>query len=178
MDESVILLLQTIAKNTEATNLPFYTAAVSAGAVILAGAIGAYGLLRQARNQSYAQIVCTERLRWLRDIREKTAKSFTLMDRQADLLRRPGTTQLQIDALSEEIMDTVHLIQVYLNNKKGAQKAVFLGLSEMQTHLSNAMASPQNNTQHLQSYAQAKQETFTALVKLGKKTWPQIKKVF
>lgn len=109
MDQEVIIqLLQIIAKNTEATYSPLYIATITAASAIIVGGIGAYGLLKTAKKQNYAQIISAERLRWLRVIRENIAQVFTLMDRQADLLRRPGTTQAQLDELSEQIMDRVH----------------------------------------------------------------------
>lgn len=180
MEEEAIGLLTKIAHNTEsAANVPIITILIGGVFGLLTAVVSGWLVYLQNKNKSHAQIVTTERLRWLQDIRKGTAKAFTLMDMQLDLLRRPATSQEKMDELSVEVMQSVHEIQLFLNPHKQHQSEIFKAFSAMLQLIQECMSKPKDIALfdgNKKLYTQEKQKAYNALSELGKETWNQIKK--
>ena len=189
-------LLQKIAENT-AQDKTVWVAALSGGAAVLgafAGALVSYIVARQTADSQLqietarlrANVVTTERLRWLQDIRQRLAQLSRQMDMQYNLLKRPviqgqstQQTQLMFDTLSAEIMEQSNIITLMLNPTKPYQSALRDALQEAMSFL--AMCFDQKNRGIVSfddsHYQSIKQAAFDALTNIGIKTWARIQKL-
>lgn len=179
MDDNAIMLLTTIAKNTEsAANANIGIAIIAGCFAIIAAATSGWSIYLQSKSNNHAQIVTTERLRWLQDIRKGVANAFTLMDMQLDLVQRPNLTQQQLDDLSKSIMGTVHELLVFLNPDKSYQGEICTAFTSMQNLILACIHNYGNSglfSQNKTLYTVDKSKAYRALVELGKETWNQIK---
>ncbi|MEL7613209.1 hypothetical protein AAGW18_11960 [Vreelandella titanicae] len=185
-----IELLQQIADNTS-TDTNLWVAVIAASAAI-SGAI-VTGLLQyftesKRAKRAYkleekklrANIVATERLRWLQDVRERLSKLYTHLDMQYSFLKRPGNpAQLQetLDEYSFVVMQEIHHISLLLNPEKPDQKKLKRALAVKQKILLQCFSrkSQQLTQIHDKRYALVKNIAFNSLTTIGERTWRQIK---
>ena len=132
-----IKLLQQISDNTAMDNA-VWVAAVAGGAAILGALISAiinYCVTnRSIKSQEKvedkklkANIITTERLRWLQDIRGRLSQLYVQLDMQYNIIKRPIANQTQqqiqsmLDDYSSDIMLQTNMITLMLNNKDQEQ---------------------------------------------------------
>lgn len=156
-----------------------------------AGAIASY-LVARAKSKSdleletkrlSANVISTERLRWLQDIRQRLSTLFQQLDLQYNMLKRPvapglaPTTQLQLDEMSSEVMGQCNMITLMLNPAKPDQAALSNSLqgSLQFMHLVFQQASTGTRTFNDAQYSTYKQAAFDAMTRLGVDTWKQVK---
>ncbi|EMH0546646.1 hypothetical protein ABUL17_06990 [Enterobacter hormaechei] len=126
-----------------------------------------------------ANLVATERLRWLQDIRVRLSDLYKQLDLQYNHLKRPvvpgsiATTQQQLDVMSSEIMAQCNMITLMLNPAKPDQ-------AELRDTLQQVLAFMLRAFQHAAAlndseYTRLKQAAFDAMTRLGVETWRQVK---
>ncbi|MCW0345808.1 hypothetical protein NB703_003901 [Pantoea ananatis] len=165
-------------------------ALISAAAGVLgalAGGLASYLVARQKAKSDLeletkrlqANLVATERLRWLQDIRERLSDLYKQLDLQYDLLKRPvapasrATKQQQLDVMSSDIMGQCNMITLMLNPDKSDQAELRDALQQVLTFMQAAFqqAAASNHTE----YARLKKAAFDAMTRLGVETWRQVK---
>lgn len=130
-----------------------------------------------------ANVIATERLRWLQDIRERLSTLFQQMDLQYNLLKRTvdssrdQTTQKQFDELSLEVMRQCNMITLMLNPEKPDQAALRNSLQKSLAFMNNAFQDPKTAVTivYNDQYIINKQAAFDAMTRLGVETWKQVK---
>lgn len=156
-----------------------------------AGALASY-LVARAKAKSdleletkrlSANVIATERLRWLQDIRQRLSTFFQQLDLQYNLLKRPlkletaSATQQQLDEMSSEVMAQCNMITLMLNPTKPDQAELgdslqrslkFVQLVFQQVSIG---APAFDDTQ----YSANKQAAFDAMTRVGVETWRQVK---
>lgn len=185
-------LLQKIVDNTS-SNTNLWVAVIVASAAI-SGAI-VTGLLQyftesKRGQRAYeleekklrANIVATERLRWLQDVRERLSRLYTHLDMQYSFLKRPGNPpQLQqtLDDYSFVVMQEVHHISLLLNPDKPDQRKLKRALALKQKILLKCFVrkSQQLRQIHDRRYTLVKNIAFNSLTAIGVRTWRQIKEL-
>lgn len=172
------------------TGASILVALISAAAGVfgaLAGGLASYLVARQKAKSDLeletkrlqANLVATERLRWLQDIRERLSNLYKQLDLQYDLLMRPvapgssATTQQQLDVMSSDIIEQCNMITLMLNPAKSDQAELRNALQQALTFMQAAFqqAAASNHTE----YARLKQAAFDAMTRLGVETWRQVK---
>lgn len=165
-------------------------ALISAAAGIfgaLAGGLASYLLARQKAKTDLeletkrlqANLVATERLRWLQDIRERLSNLYKQLDLQYNLLKRPmtsgsnATTQQQLDVMSSEIMEQCNMITLMLNPAKPDQAELRDTVQQVLKFMLTAFQ--QTGVFNDTEYAELKQAAFGAMTRLGIETWRQVK---
>lgn len=165
-------------------------ALISAAAGVLgalAGGLASYLVARQKAKSDLeletkrlqANLVATERLRWLQDIRERLSDLYKQLDLQYNLLKHPvapassATIQQQLDVMSSDIMEQCNMITLMLNPAKPDQAKLRDALQQVLTFMQAAFqqAAVSNHTE----YARLKQAAFDAMTRLGVETWRQVK---
>ena len=185
-------ILQQIADNT-ATDNAVWVAAVSGGAAVLGATVSAlvsYFVTKRSIDAQdriedkklRASIVTNERLRWLQDIRSRLSDLYVNLDMQYNFIQRPlgnlSQQQMQdlLDQYSREVMSSVNMITLMLNDKDKPQidlrNELQSVLQFMQSCFSRTASSAQkfNN----QQYAQMKTKIFNLANEIGSETWQQI----
>lgn len=169
-------------------------ALISAAAGVLgalAGGLASYLVAKQKAKSDLeletkrlqANLVATERLRWLQDIRERLSNLYKQLDLQYSLLKRPvapgasATTQQKLDEMSSEIMEQCNMITLVLNPAKPDQAvlrdALQRALGFMMPVFQQAAAG--TKTFNDAEYASHKQAAFDTMTRLGVETWRQVK---
>lgn len=180
--------------NNVPANSSTLIALISAAAGVLgalAGGLASFLVARQkAKSDSELEtkrlqtnLVATERLRWLQDIRERLSNLYKQLDLQYNLLKRPvapdasATTQQQLDAMSAEIMGQCNMITLMLNPAKPDQAALRDALQQALAFMMALFQQAQagNNTFNEIEYISYKQAAFDAMTRLGVDTWRQVK---
>lgn len=156
----------------------------------LAGGLASYLVARQKAKSDLeletkrlqANLVATERLRWLQDIRERLSKLYKQLDLQYSLLKRPvapgerATKQQQFDVMSSEIMEQCNMITLMLNPAKPDQAELYDALQQALEFMLTAFQSAAETTAFNDTeYARHKQAAFHAMTRLGVETWRQVK---
>lgn len=157
----------------------------------LAGGLASYLIARQKAKSDLeletkrlkVNLVATERLRWLQDIRERLSNLYKELDLQYNFLKRPvapgssATRQQQLDAMSSEIMCQCNMITLMLNPAKHDQAALRDALQQALKFTFEAFQQQPtgNNTLNDTEYARYKQAAFDAMTRLGVDTWQQVK---
>lgn len=154
----------------------------------LAGGLASYLIAREKAKSDLeletkrlrANLVATERLRWLQDIRERLSKLYKQLDLQYNFLKRPvapsesTTKQSQLDMMSSEIMEQCHMITLMLNPAKPDQAELQEALQDALKFISIAFLPAVEGTND-EEYARHKQAAFNAMTRLGVETWRQVK---
>lgn len=173
------------------TTLVAFISATAGVLGALAGGISSYLVAREKAKSDLeletkrlqANLVATERLRWLQDIRARLSNLYVQLDLQYDLLKRsiiPGTsttTQQQLDAMSSEIMEQCNMITLMLNPAKPDQAALHNTLQRalgfmMPLFQQDASGPRVFNDAEYRTYKQA---AFDSMTRLGVDTWKQVK---
>lgn len=169
-------------------------ALISASAGVLGAFAGAFASYLVAREKAksdieleskrlQANVIATERLRWLQDIRQRMSTLYQQLDFQYNLLKRPvahnqgTTTQQQLDDMSAEIMAECNMITLMLNPAKPDQAAlrdaIQSALQFTQQCFQQAAVGSRNFNDH--EYRTYKQAAFDAMTRLGVEAWKQVK---
>ena len=182
-----------ISRNAPA-NSSTLVALISAAAGVLGALAGGLASFLVARHQAtsdseletkrlQANLVATERLRWLQDIRERLSNLYKQLDLQYNYLKRPvateasATTQQQLDALSGEIMGQCNMITLMLNPAKPDQAALRDALQRALAFMMPLFQQAQTDNSNFNEieYMRYKQAAFDAMTRLGVDTWRQVK---
>jgi hypothetical protein len=192
--DEVIRLLKLIAERTSHDN-PAWVALISAGSAVLGAAVVAvFSYLtgrRSADSQEriekarlHANLITTERLRWLQDIRTRSSHLFAQMEMQYSHLKRPVTgsaaeIQEKIDAYSMRVMEETNIIYLMLNPDKPDQLAVRKALQDAQRFLLDCFAKKNEGQTAFDDdrYRVLKQTAFDSLTSIGIATWARIKEL-
>jgi len=169
-------------------------ALITAAAGVLGAFAGAFAsyLVARAKAKSdldletkrlQANVVATERLRWLQDIRQRLSTLYQQLDSQYNLLKRPvlpgqsATTQQQLDDMSSQVMEQCNMITLMLNPAKPDQAALRDALQgALQfTLLCFQQAAVGAKSFNDAQYSAYKQAAFDAMTRLGVDTWKQVK---
>lgn len=165
-------------------------ALISAAAGVLgalAGGLASYLVARQKAKSDLeletkrlqANLVATERLRWLQDIRGRLSNFYKELDMQYNHLKRSvvsgssTTTQQQLDVFSSEIMGQCNMITLMLNPDKPDQAELRDTLQQVLVFMLKAFQ--QTAAFDDNEYARLKQAAFDAMTRLGVETWRQVK---
>lgn len=165
-------------------------ALISAAAGVLgalAGGLASYLVARQKAKSDLeletkrlqANLVATERLRWLQDIRGRLSNFYKELDMQYNHLKRSvvsgssATTQQQLDVFSSEIMGQCNMITLMLNPDKPDQAELRDTLQQGLVFMLKAFQ--QTAAFDDTEYARLKQAAFDAMTRLGVETWRQVK---
>jgi hypothetical protein len=186
-------LLEQIVENTSGDD-SLWISLIAPGSVVLGAALTAvYGyftakrasdsLERLEKYRIHTGIITTERLRWLKDLRERFARLQRHTDMQYNLLKRTipsgGATDLQskIDELSLVVMEQANLIQIMLNPEKKNQRELQDGIQNILALLIDACELRNRGNKEFsdESYLKLKNYTFSRMAAIGIETWKQIK---
>lgn len=179
--------------NTSA-NSSTLIALISAAAGVLgalAGGLASY-LVARAKAKSdleletkrlQANLVATERLRWLQDIRQRLSTLYQQLDFQYNILKRPiapgqgATTQQQLDEMSSEIMAQCNMITLMLNPAKPDQAALRDALQDALGFMLSIFQQAATGSRNFNDaeYASYKQAAFDSMTRLAVDTWRQVK---
>lgn len=192
----IIDLLTQIAENTEPDNASLWVAGISSASALLGALIGAVllhrGTVRQIkssedveRRKLKANIVTTERLRWLQEIRKRTSDFYANLDMHYNLLKRPvnpqNNPQYQKDAddLAKTVMVECNQIILLLNPAKEDQKKMRIACNDALEFFQSCVAKRnQNNFQFDDNeYVRVKTEVFDSLTNIGVQTSKKIKEL-
>ena len=192
MPDTILTLLQQIAENTSRDD-SLWIAGIAGGSgvlgAVMAGVISYFvakrTLAAQAnieRQKLVASVVSTERLRWLKELRERSADFYTKMDMQLGHLERPvpqanpQALQEILDSYYEETVSLSHAIFLMLNKSKNHQgdlsTAVNDTLKFMQTQIKSKTLAPMSIDKH--PYARLKTNAFNSLELIGAKAWSKV----
>lgn len=130
-----------------------------------------------------ANVVATERLRWLQDIRQRLSTLYQQLDFQYNLLKRPiapgasAATQQQLDGMSSEIMVQCNMITLMLNPAKPDQAALRDALQSALGFMLSIFQQAATGATNFDDakYAAYKQGAFDSMTRLGVDTWRQVK---
>lgn len=153
----------------------------------LAGGLASYLVARQKAKSDLeletkrlqANLVATERLRWLQDIRGRLSNLYKELDMQYNHLKRPvvsgsiATTQQQLDVYSSEIMVQCNMITLMLNPEKPDQAKLRETLQQVLALMQKAFQ--QTAAFDDTEYTRLKKAAFDAMTRLGEETWQQVK---
>jgi hypothetical protein len=190
----VIVLLKQIADHTSRSD-SVYVAGISGGAALLGAAIGAIVTYFTGRTSAESQerrekvrlrttVVTTERLRWLQDIRARSAHLLAQMEMQYSYLKRPAragdaTLQQKLDDFSTRVIEETNLICLMLNPNKTDQAALVQALQGAQQFMQECFYIRNQGDISFDDrrYATLKQDAFNALTSIGITTWGRIKQL-
>lgn len=130
-----------------------------------------------------ANLVATERLRWLQDIRHRFSNLYKQLDMQYSFVKRPvapgniATIQKQLDEMSSEIMEQCNMIMLMLNPAKPDQAKLYDVLQQVLKFIQRVFQQAPGTITNLDDieYAGYKQAAFDAMTCLGVETWRQVK---
>jgi hypothetical protein len=184
-----IELLRKIAENTGG-NSSLWIAAISAGAALGGAGIGAFvsylGLRSNRLIESEkirAGLIATERLRWLKELREKYSSYFARIDVQLTHLQRPikpgeeAAFQESLDNFSQYVIEHSNMIMVMLNPEDEEQLALRRSVLESQQFFMANLAKKKLGELDLDmdQYIAIKDRSLGAIAAIGNETWSQIK---
>ena len=192
----IIELIREIAENTKPTNSSLWIAVVSSASALFGALIGAVLLYRGAVRQIassqnieqrklQANIITTERLRWLQDIRARTSNFYADLDMHYSLLKRPINAQqnpqhqANMDDLAKKVMVEFNQITLLLNPAKTEQHEMRLALNDALKFFEQCVAQRNsgNSSFNDQFYSATKTDVFNALTFIGAETWKKIKQL-
>lgn len=156
-----------------------------------AGGLSSYLVARQKAKSDLeletkrlqANLVATERLRWLQDIRERFSNLYKQLDMQYNFAKRPvapgdiATIQKQLDEMSSEIIEQCNMITLMLNPAKPDQAKLYDALQLVLGFIVRVFQQTPARITDLDDleYARYKQAAFDAMTSLGVETWRQVK---
>lgn len=195
MSEVTELLAQ-IAEHTKTDNRVIWIAAISSASTLIAAGIGAVLLYRGTAKQVeatniieekklLANIITTERLRWLQELRLKSSEFYANLDMNYSLLKRPINPQdnpeyqEQSDKIAEKVMIQCNQIGSLLNPRKQHQK-LMRKLCNNALSIFQEAVSERNSGDFMfddEKYSTNKTNFFNSLTEIGIKTWAQIKEL-
>lgn len=157
----------------------------------LAGGLASYLVAKQKAKSDLeletkrlqANLVATERLRWLQDIRERFSNLYKQLDMQYNFAKRPvapgniANIQKQLDEMSSEIMEQCNMITLMLNPDKPDQAKLYDALQLVLGFIQRVFQQMPATITNLDDveYARYKQTAFDAMTCLGVETWRQVK---
>lgn len=185
-------MLQEIAHNTS-RDPSVWIAIVSGVAALIGAAIGSVGGYFAATRTALSQekiegarlrgdLITAERLRWLRELRQRLSQLYAELDMQFSLIQRPvregaeAAIQAEHDSISRKVMEQANMITLMLNPAKDHQETLRRSIREVQAFMAVAFANygrtaqPANNT-----YTNLKTAAFSALTQIGVDAWTKIK---
>lgn len=186
---STIELLQQIASNTS-SNDSVWIAGISAFSALLGAGIGAgvsYLGVRSNRmleeKKLKAGLIATERLRWLRELRERFSTFFTQLDMQYNLIKRPvqkedaKNFQKTLDEYSLSISEQSHLINLMLNPEKPEQFALRKAINDAKAFFLKCLAEKGLEAKDFDDsvYAEIQERALGSITGIGIETWKQVK---
>jgi len=173
---------------------PLLAALIAGAAGVLGAFAGALVSFLVAREKSRsdlsiesqrlkANVVATERLRWLQDIRQRLSRFYQQLDLQYNHLQRPtppnqhANKQQLLDEFSAEVMTQCNMITLMLNPGKPDQAALRVAVDKgLQLVLENFNPPlPKSPGFNAPEYAENKRAAFDSMTKIGIETWKQIK---
>lgn len=190
----VIELLKQIEEHTKPDNSAVWVAAISSASALIGAGIGAALLYRGTARQTEAtseieekklkvNIVTTERLRWLQELRVKSSEFYANHDMNYSLLKRAVAEddlpkyQEKSDEVSMTIMIQSHQIILLLNPNKKHQKEMREACSDSLAFFLQCTNQMNNGNYNFddKSYSDIKTKYFNALTEIGIETWRKIK---
>lgn len=191
-----IELLRQIAENTKPDNSHLWVALISSASALLGALIGAVllylGAVRQIdssqnveQRKLLANIVTTERLRWLQEIRRRTSEFYAGLDMNYNLLKRPENPQQNpqfqqgADELAKKVMVECNQIILLLNPAKDDQQKMRGACNDALAFFQSCVAMRNQGIFDFddEGYAKIKTDAFDALTNIGVETWGKIKKL-
>lgn len=189
-------LLRQIAEQTKPDDKAIWIAAISSMSALAGAGIGALLLYRGTKKQIEsaseieekkirANIITTERLRWLQELRAKSSEFYANLDMHYNLLKRPINPQanpeyqVEADKISKEVMVQVNQIILLLNPKKMHQEIMRQSCNESLAFFQECVGKRNQYDFSFdnQKYAQIKIDYFNALTEVGVETWKQVKEL-
>jgi len=189
-------LLAQISEHTKPDNSAVWIAAISSASALIGAGIGAFLLYRGTAKQVEAtnkieekrlqvNIVTTERLRWLQEIRLKSSEFYANLDMNYSLLKRPVNPQVnpayqkQADKIAEKVMVQSNQIILLLNPKKENQKIMADSCNAALLIFQESVEMRNNGNLKFDDakYSTNKTEFFNSLTEIGIETWAQIKQL-
>jgi len=192
----VVELLAQIAENTKPDNQAVWVAAISSASALLGAGIGAFLLFRGTSRQIESQkeieekklkvnIVTTERLRWLQEIRARSSEFYANLDMNYNLLKRPINPQQnpeyqkQADDISQKVMVQCNQIILLLNPAKKQQEKLRNACNDAFEFFMNCVLKRNIGEFDFddKQYILIKNDFFDALTEIGAETWEKIKEL-
>lgn len=188
---SKLELLQQIATNTGSDD-SIYVALISGGSALLGATIGAgisYLGLRVNRDLEVKKLkvslVATERLRWMRELRERFSTFFAKLDMQYNLIKRPVRRdkgeefQRMLDEFSAAISEQSHMITVMLDPGIPQQLELRRAINEGLAFFLECIAKKQFDEMSFDdgAYTAIKDRALLAISQIGSETWSRIKEL-
>lgn len=188
--EDSVQLLQKIADNTSHDD-SWWIALISGGAGVLGAGLTAFFSYRMAIKAQHveekrlrAEIITTERLRWLQDIRQRLSHFYVQLDMQYNYLKRPipdgkfADYQERVDTFSNQINEQCNVMTLMLNPEKVHQADLRKVLHEAIGFLRKCtkLKKSEINFDDVH-YTKIKQTAFDSLVAIGVETWDQVKRL-
>lgn len=192
MPNQILPLLQQIADNTSRDD-SLWVAAIAGGSGVLGAAmagvlsyfVATRTLAVQAkieRQKLVASVVSTERLRWLKELRERSADFYTKMDMQLGHLERPvpqGNPQALQDILDcyfEETVSLSHAIFLMLNKGKDHQGELWTAVNDTLKFMQAQIAAKTLASMNIDKrpYARLKTNAFNSLELIGERAWNKV----
>jgi hypothetical protein len=189
-------LLTQISEHTKPDNSAIWIAAISSLSALIGAGIGASLLYRgtakqvEATNEIEAKklqanIITTERLRWLQELRLKGSEFYANLDMNYSLLKRPINPQdnpefqKQADVIAEKVMVQCNQIILLLNPKKKHQEAMRHSCNDALTIFQESVAKRNGGNLDFddEKYSNNKTLFFNSLTEIGVETWAQIKQL-
>ena len=187
-----IALLQQIADNTRIDN-SVWVAAVAGGAAVLGASVSAvvsyFITKRTVQSQSKIEtkrlrvnVVTTERLRWLQDIRERISDLYVQLDMQFAIIQQPTDDakkeQVQeiLNQYSVRVMKQVNMVTLMLNEKVPEQKTLIDELQKTLVFMRKCFyETTQEGTEFdKDEYTSIKTKVFSLAMSIAGKTWSEI----
>lgn len=188
---SKLELLQQIVANTGRSD-SISVALISGGSALLGAAIGAgisYLGLRISRDLEIkklkASLVATERLRWMRELRERFSAFFTRLDMQYSLIKRPvqrdqaAAFQRTLDEYSSTISEQSHMITVMLDPGIPEQMELRRAINDALSFFLECVARKEFDAMSFDdgAYTSIKDRGLIAISKIGSETWGRVKEL-
>jgi len=130
-----------------------------------------------------ANLIATERLRWLQDIRNRLSNLYVKLDMQYSFCKRTNylisqtSIQKKLDEMSSEIMEQCNMITLMLNPNKPDQKILYNTIQDILNFMlvvfDNYSAGKIVFDDEV--YLKYKTLAFEIMAKLGNETWTKIK---
>lgn len=189
-------LLTRIAEHTKPDNSSIWIAAISSASALIGAGIGAIllflGTAKQVKATSKIEekklqvnIITTERLRWLQELRLKSSEFYANLDMNYSLLKRPVNPQDnpeyqgQADKIAEKVMVQCNQIILLLNPKKHHQKVMYESCNNALVIFQECVIKRNSGNFDFddQKYSNNKTIFFESLIEIGVETWAQIKQL-
>jgi hypothetical protein len=189
-------LLTQISEHTKPDNSAIWIAAISSASALIGAGIGAALLYRGTAKQVeatniievkklQANIITTERLRWLQELRSKSSEFYANLDMNYSLLKRPVNLQdnpeyqEQADKIAEKVMVQCNQIISLLNPKKKHQELMRESCNNALSIFQEAVSKRNSGDFNFddEKYSKNKTEFFNSLTEIGIETWTQIKEL-